>query len=182
MWCIPISSKIAKFEAIANKKIENQKNRGIKNPKCNTIRFSDIMGQKRAFLIQNMFPITKKYVAAPYIDRNTNNPVTIDRTTEKDILNNARDVLKLVQRGFKTLVFSDILQTRSDLIAELLQEKEIVIDKQIQHTPAAAAPGKISMEDRFAAAQAESKKRQSEKLPTKTTIPPHRSTNPLRPS
>lgn len=119
LWCVPISSKVQKFENIAITKINNQKNRGFLNPKCNTIRFGNILGMKRAFLIQNMFPVTKKYVSGEYIDKNTNKPVTIDPVTEKDILNNAQDVLKLVKRGFSKLVFSDILQTRSDLIAEL---------------------------------------------------------------
>jgi hypothetical protein len=69
-WCVPISSKIAKYTYIYNRKIERQKERGVKNPKCNTICFGEVMGANRAFLIQNMFPITEKYVASVYMDKN----------------------------------------------------------------------------------------------------------------
>lgn len=92
LWCVPISSQIEKFEKIVKNKLDKQAARGIKIPKCNTIRFGNVMGQKRAFLIQNMFPITANYITATYIDRNTKNPVTVDPKTEKDILVNAKDI------------------------------------------------------------------------------------------
>lgn len=53
-WCVPISSKIDKYKRIYEKKIDKQKQRGIKNPKCNTIRFGEVMGRETAFLIQNV--------------------------------------------------------------------------------------------------------------------------------
>jgi hypothetical protein len=120
-WCVPISSRIEKFEGIVQNKLNRQAARGVKNPKCNTIRFGEVMGHKRAFLIQNMFPITAGYITAVYMDKNTDNPVTVDPKTEKDIQTNAGNVLKLVIRGYGNLVFSDILKIRSDLISELNQ-------------------------------------------------------------
>ena len=118
-WCVPISSKMSKYAAIYNKKLENQKERGIANPKCNTICFGDVMGFPRVFLIQNMFPIIEKYITSVYIDRNTKTPVTIEPEIERLVINNAKDILRLVNRGHKNLVFSNITKTYSDLIAEL---------------------------------------------------------------
>ena len=119
LWCIPISSRVEKFEKVAQQKVARQIRKGVQKPECNTIRFGEVLGQKRAFLIQNMFPVTATYIATIYIDKNTHRPVTIDPVTEKDIRKNARDILKLVFRGYSKLVFSDILKTYSDLIAEL---------------------------------------------------------------
>ena len=76
-WCIPISSRIEKYERIVANKIAKQIEKGHKTPKCNTIRFGKVLGQKRAFLIQNMFPVTAKYISGIYIDKNTQSPVTI---------------------------------------------------------------------------------------------------------
>ena len=122
-WCIPISSRIAKYERIVENKIEKQIEKGSKTPKCNTIRFGEVLGQKRAFLIQNMFPVTSKYISDIYIDKNTQTPVTIPPATEKDIVKNANDILKLVFRGHSNLVFSDIQKTYTDLAAELQTEQ-----------------------------------------------------------
>jgi len=118
-WCVPISSKISKYEAIYNRKLENQRDRGIQNPKCNTICFGDVMGLPRVFLIQNIFPIIDKYIASVYLDRNTQTPVTIEPETERTVVNNAKDILRLVNRGHKNLVFSNITKIYYDLIAEL---------------------------------------------------------------
>ena len=126
-WCIPISSKVEKFKDIVQHKLAKQVERGITSPKCSTIRFGKVMGRERAFLIQNMFPITQPYISDVYIDKNTKKPITIEHRTERDIVKNAKDVLKLVSHGYKSLVFSDILKIRDALIAEnasLLQEKE----------------------------------------------------------
>ena len=118
-WCVPISSKISKYAAIYNRKLDIQREKGIANPRCNTICFGDVMGMPRTFLIQNMFPIIEKYILSVYIDRNTRIPVTIEPEIERLVINNAKDILRLVNRGHKNLVFSDIIATYNDLITEL---------------------------------------------------------------
>jgi hypothetical protein len=84
------------------------------------------MGQKRAFLIQNMFPITERYIASPYIDPNTKNEVTIEPDTAKDIMTNAHDVLKLQKRGIP-LIFPDVQKIEKALIQQLDAEKNTPI-------------------------------------------------------
>jgi hypothetical protein len=119
LWCVPISSRVEKYQTIADNKIRRYHS-------CNTIRFGDVMGQKRAFLIQNMFPITERYIASPYIDPNTKNEVTIDPETAKDIMTNARDVLKLQNRGIP-LIFPDVQKIEKVLIQQLDAKKNTPI-------------------------------------------------------
>lgn len=54
-WMIPISSRIEKFQKIYSNKIK-------KYGKCDTIVFGEVLGYKKAFLIQNMCPITNHYI------------------------------------------------------------------------------------------------------------------------
>ena len=132
LWCIPVSSKVEKFEKIADKKVAQQKARGKKGAICNTICFGTVLGEKRAFLIQNMFPITSKYIKNKYIDRNTNNAVTIPQKEQRIIYNNARDVLGKVFHGWKNLVFSDVIEAREKLLEEIaLQIEKEAIAAQI---------------------------------------------------
>ena len=121
LWCVPVSSKIDKYMKIYSHKLSKQLENGINKPKCNTIRFGDVMGARKAFLIQNMFPVTKKYISEIYINRLTHEAVRIPQNMERDIISHADDVLRLVRSGYKNLVFSDIIKTYYELEAELEQ-------------------------------------------------------------
>ena len=85
-WLVPLSSKVEKYEAIVQQKIEKMKSKGKENPECNTIRFGKVMGNQTVFLIQNMFPSTNKYINNIYVDRNTHNNVTLSPDVTKDII------------------------------------------------------------------------------------------------
>ena len=122
-WCIPISSKIEKYKVVYENKLRRQQEKSILNPKCDTIYFGNVMGFARVFLIQNMFPVTDKYIASTYIDKNTNKPVTIEPEIERQVVNRARNILRLVYRGYNNLVFSDIINIYKDLCVELKNEK-----------------------------------------------------------
>ena len=54
-WMIPFSSQVSKFKGIYNKKMQ-------KYHRCDTIAFGEVLGHEKAFLIQNMCPITEKYM------------------------------------------------------------------------------------------------------------------------
>ena len=108
LWCVPISSQVDKYTRIYNHKLDKQKEKGVKTPKCNTIRFGEVMGVKKAFLIQNMFPIIDKYIGEIYINRLTQEAVRIPQNTERDIVFYAA----LSGGGLKTRI-SDILQYKS---------------------------------------------------------------------
>ncbi|MCM1046636.1 MAG: hypothetical protein NC417_14115 [Candidatus Gastranaerophilales bacterium] len=54
-WMVPISSKVAKYEAEYQKSI-------AKYGMCDNISFGYVLGKKCAFLPQNLFPVTENYV------------------------------------------------------------------------------------------------------------------------
>lgn len=77
-WMIPISSKVEKYTEQYNKSIE-------KYGMCDNISFCYILGEKRAILPQNLFPVTKKYIGEMYIDKNTNRPISLPRNLLSEV-------------------------------------------------------------------------------------------------
>lgn len=69
-WMIPFSSQVSKFKKIYNSKIQKYK-------RCDTIVFGEVLGHEKAFLIQNMCPITSKYMKNEYFDARANVPVRV---------------------------------------------------------------------------------------------------------
>lgn len=111
-WVIPISSKVAKYQAIVQKKIKRY-------GKCDTILFGNVLGQPRAFLIQNMFPVTEKYFDTLYINAKDNVPVRVDGAFEKNLIKSAQHVSLLVHKNIKGLIFPDVLSIEKQLLADL---------------------------------------------------------------
>ena len=109
-WLIPISSKVDKYKRIYEQK---QKKYG----KVDNIVFGYVEGEKRAFLIQNMFPTLKEYIIEKYIKQQRE--VVINKELKKELNKKANKILKLVEKGYKNLVFSDIIKIRRLLIEEI---------------------------------------------------------------
>ncbi|HEY0827289.1 MAG TPA: hypothetical protein VGE40_04290, partial [Bacilli bacterium] len=107
-WFIPISSQVAKFQQIYDKKMN-------KNKEVDTIVFGFVMGHKKAFLIQNMFPATPEYVKNEYIDSITHQPVKINNALKHELNQKAKKVLSLQRKGFH-LIFPDVLKIERELI------------------------------------------------------------------
>ena len=97
-WAVPQSTKVAKYKAIIQHKIE-------KHGTCNTIVIGNFGGRENAFLIQNMFPIIEKYVDHEHTISGLS--VAIHSKLSENITLNAKEVLALCRRGHK-LVFPDI--------------------------------------------------------------------------
>lgn len=106
-WVILISSKVQKFEDLYSKKKE-------KYGRCDTIDFCDVLGRRRAFLIQNMCPITQKYILNEYIDP-IQGSVAIDSISETRIISKAKKVLALQRKGCK-LIFGNVLDIEKRLV------------------------------------------------------------------
>ena len=109
-WMIPFSSQIDKFRIIYNKKV-------LKYGYCNTIKFGYVLGHEKAFLIQNMCPVTQKYILNQYVDNNSKNPVRIDGVFERSLVADAKKIL-LLQRKGKQLIFPDVLKIESALLKQ----------------------------------------------------------------
>lgn len=107
-WMIPISSQVTKFKAIYQHKIQRS---GF----CDTLAFGYVLGHEKAFLIQNMCPVTSKYISSEYIDNITNIPVRVNGAFEIQLLQKAKKVLALQRKGIK-LIFPDVLYIESQLL------------------------------------------------------------------
>lgn len=100
-WMIPISSKVAKYEALYNEKMKRYKGR------FDGIRFGYVNGEKRAFLIQNLCPVTEEFVDKKYQVNNGTVDVTIDSDLENELNSLVRKVLRLYNKGIK-IVLTDL--------------------------------------------------------------------------
>jgi hypothetical protein len=112
---IPLSSKLLKYQKeyqIAINKF------GI----CDGISFGYVFGEKRAFLIQNMCPVTKHYINNIYIDKNTNKPVTIPAKLQAELNAKIRKAVRLYRKGIK-IVLSDVSYIENTLLKELKEEE-----------------------------------------------------------
>jgi len=107
-WLIPLSSNTEKYEEIHNKKLS-------RFGRCDTIAFSEVLGFKKAFLIQNMCPIIPKYIQNEYIDSKSKVPVKLAKNVEVELRQKANRVLALERQGRK-LVFPDVLVIEKTLL------------------------------------------------------------------
>ena len=112
VWFIPVSTKIEKYQKIYNNKIEKQIKLG-KRPSIDTIVFGNVTNIYSAFLIQNMFPVTKEYVESQYMKNKV--PIRLSNKLQTEIIYKANKVLNLYKHGMKKIVFPNI-----DRILELL--------------------------------------------------------------
>ena len=106
-WFIPVSTKIEKYQKIYDKKADKYK-------RVDTIVFGYINRRKSAFLIQNMFPSTMKYIKEEYIKYCET--VTVNDDLKKELNSKANRVLKLVKAGYKQLVFPDVIRIEKILL------------------------------------------------------------------
>lgn len=100
-WMIPISSKVDKYETIYNEKIRRY------NGNFDGIRFGYVNGEKRAFLIQNICPITEEYIDCIYRIQNNTRDVTINNELAEELRKITRKVLRLYDKGIK-IVLTDL--------------------------------------------------------------------------
>jgi hypothetical protein len=111
-WMIPISSKVEKYEKIHHKNI-------LKYGISDTIIFGNVLNQRRAFLIQNMCPVTDRYIEKEYDYSFLGHiPVAIEPSFSGILEEKANLILALVRRGRK-LIFPDVLKIEKMLLEQL---------------------------------------------------------------
>ncbi len=91
LWFIPMSSKIYKYKEIIKNK---ERKYGI----CDTIIIGNYRGREQAFLIQNMFPITKKYI--DHIDTVQGKAIQVPSAVRKILVNKVKKIFKLKQQRY----------------------------------------------------------------------------------
>lgn len=98
IWMIPMSTKIDKYKAVYDREIE-------KYGHCMSIVFGIYDKKLVAFQIQNMMPITKKYVLHPHT-RN-GKPISVEHPVRNEIRSRFDNLRELYQKGVPCLL-SDI--------------------------------------------------------------------------
>lgn len=92
LWFVPMSSKIEKYNKLIDYKTK-------KYGKCDTIVIGNYRGKNHAFLLQNIFPITYKYI--DHIDTVNNKAIPVAKETRKIILNKIKRIFKLKEKRNK---------------------------------------------------------------------------------
>ena len=93
-WLIPISSRVEKYQKIYEEKIS-------KYPNYDGIKFGYVNGKKRAFLIQNIFPITENFVDNVYMLNGGTIPATVNKKFAEVLKKAAEKVIRLNSRSVK---------------------------------------------------------------------------------
>lgn len=92
LWFIPMSSKVEKYRKLQELKI---KRNGI----CDTIVIGKYKRRESVFLIQNIFPITEKYI--DHIDTVRNQAVAVVEGVQKEITQKVNKIFKLKSKRNK---------------------------------------------------------------------------------
>ena len=114
LWLIPISTKVEKYRAIMQNKIE-------RNGECYTIVIGKAAGKHSAFLIQNMCPVTEQYIKNQYILNGK--PVRIPSDLAKTIRRSAQGAMRIYQTD-KRIIFPDIDTIKAALITQIAAKNE----------------------------------------------------------
>lgn len=106
-WLIPISSQVEKYKKEYQRSVD-------KYGKCDNISFGYVLGEKRAFLPQNLFPVTSQYIDNVYVDKNTSLPVTLPKNLMSELNAKARKKIRYNQQG-KPFGMTDIMTIYNEL-------------------------------------------------------------------
>lgn len=109
-WMVPFSSQVSNFRKYYDDKMKRYN-------RCDTITFGEVLGHEKAFLIQNMCPVSLKYIKNEYIDSCANIPVRVNGVFEKELLAKAKRVLVLQRKGSK-LIFPDVMAIETELLTK----------------------------------------------------------------
>lgn len=99
-WMIPISSQIEKYEKILEQKLKRYKI-------YDGLEFGYVQGRKAAFLLQNICPVTEKYIAEKYIDKHTGKAISIPNDLKRKINAKSKKIINQYYQGTK-IVLTDL--------------------------------------------------------------------------
>lgn len=94
LWMIPMSSRISKYEAIINKRTQENKPNDI----LHIARLDD--GKESVFLIQDIFPIKEEYIKREYTIGQNHLRITSE-SLKNEVLTKANKVIRLLEKGVR---------------------------------------------------------------------------------
>lgn len=109
LWVVPMSTRVEKFQAIRDKQ-------QAKYGKCLTIVIGNYDGHKAAFLLQNMFPITEKYL--DHVHTRNGNPVPVKHAIVQEVRSNMQQLRQFISKG-KQVVFPDVQRLEKLMLEEV---------------------------------------------------------------
>ncbi len=113
IWFVPISHKVDKYKKLYKEKLKKKKN-------VYNFVFGEVLGKEKVFLIQNIFPVTKKYITSKYKIRGKD--VSVPNDLKNVIINMSINVLS-IERKFKGMIlFNDVYKMK-----EMLLKEEVLI-------------------------------------------------------
>ena len=97
-WAIPMSTRVDKYKMVVDKDVE-------KYGRCVKILIARYGKKDSAFLFQNMFPITDKYI--DHLHTIGGIPATLDKNVKHEVTQGFKECRRLYKRGVK-VIFTDI--------------------------------------------------------------------------
>lgn len=96
-WMIPISSQIEKYRDLLEEKLKRYK-------VYDGLEFGYVQGREAAFLLQNICPVTEKYIVEKYIDEHTGKDVSIPNNLMRKIDAKAKKIMNKYYQGTKIVI------------------------------------------------------------------------------
>jgi len=110
MWFVPLSTRYDKYKAIYDKKMAKNNREPL------NFVFGIVREKKAVFLIQNMFPVTKKYIIDKYTVNNID--VKLYKALSEKVIKQAEKVIELTERTKSKITFTNILELKKELLSE----------------------------------------------------------------
>lgn len=118
-WLIPLSSKVEKFKRIIERKKE-------KHIPTNSIQIVNIFGKPSVLLLQDMFPISPKYIKEQYIKYSQEVHIANSKINTY-IEKNAKKIITLLRKGIKlTPTQPDINKIEKIMLNDIRKTKYII--------------------------------------------------------
>jgi len=95
LWMVPASTKIEKYKAIAEKEL-------CKYDHCFSVVFGYFDAREVAFLVQDTFPVLKKYILHPHTRKGK--VIQVDSGLRESIYYSFEEMMKLHKCGVKCLL------------------------------------------------------------------------------
>lgn len=96
-WMIPISSQVEKYKNVLSQKLKRYK-------AYDGLEFGYVQGREAAFLLQNICPVTEKYIVEKYIDEKTGKDVSIPNDLKRKLDAKAKKIMNKYYQGTKIVI------------------------------------------------------------------------------
>lgn len=96
-WMIPISSQIEKYKNLLEEKSKRYK-------VYDGLEFGYVQGREAAFLLQNICPVTEKYIVEKYVDEHTGKDVSIPNDLMRKVDAKSKKIMNKYYQGTKIVI------------------------------------------------------------------------------